>query len=75
MERIRQRVVDGKVPHHKGGVGGLGKSDQQGHCHLRCPLGPKIVQIQNAKVRERLSEQVNPKHIKGDYIRPVKKGR
>ena len=75
MERIGQRVVDVKVPHHKGGVGGFRKSNQRGHCHLRCPFGPKIVQIQNEKVRERLPEQVNPKHVEGDNIKPVKKSR
>ena len=66
-------MVDVKVLNHKGGEGGFGKSNQRGHRHLQCPFGPKIVQIQNAKVRERLPEQVNPKHVKGDNIRPVKK--
>ena len=51
-ERIGQRVVDVEVPHHNGGVGGLGESNQQGNCHLRCPFGPKIIQIQNVKVRK-----------------------
>ena len=40
-----QRVVDDKVPHHKGGVGGFRKVNQRGHRHLRCLFGPKIIQI------------------------------
>ena len=73
--RVRQRVVDVKVPHHKGGEGGFGESDQRGHCQLRCPFGSKILRVPNAKVREWLPEQVNPKRFAGDYIRPIKKGR
>ena len=72
-ERVGQRVVDVKVPHHKGEVGGFRKSNQRGHCHLRYPFGPKIVQIQNTKVRERLPKQVDTKNVEGDYIRPVEK--
>ena len=68
-------MVDVKVPYHKGGVGGFGKGNQRGHCHLRHPFGPKIIQIQNAKVRERIPEHVNPKHGEGDYVRPVKESR
>ena len=74
-ERVGQRVVDGKVPHHKGGEGGFRESNQRGHRHLRCPLGPKIVQVQNAKVRERLAELVYHKQVEGNQIRPVKKSR
>ena len=66
--------MDVKVPHHEGRVGGIRKSDQRGHCHPRCPFGLKIIKIQNTKVRERLPEQVNPKHVEGDYIKPVKIG-
>ena len=51
-ERIGQGVVDVKVPHHKSGVGVFGEGNQRGHRHLRCPFGPKIIQIQNTKVRE-----------------------
>ena len=69
------RVVDVKVPHHKGGDGGFGESNQRGHSHLRYLFGPKIVQVQNMKVRERLVEEVHRKHVEGSHIRPVKKSR
>ena len=75
MGRVRQRVMDVRVPYHKGRVGGFGRSDQRGHCHLRHPFGPKIIQVQNTKVDEGLPKQVYPKHIMGDYIRPVEKCR
>ena len=74
-EGIGQRVVDVEVPHHKGGEGGFKESNQWGNCHLRCPFGPKIIQIQNAKVRERLPKKINPKHVEGDHIGPVEESR
>ena len=33
-EGIRKRVVNVKVPNHKGGVGEVGEGNQMGHCHL-----------------------------------------
>ena len=73
--KIRQRVVDIEVPHHKGGVAGFGESNQRGNSHLRCPFGPEIVQIQDAKVRERLPKKINLKHVVGDHIGPVEQSR
>ena len=70
-----QRVVDVAVPHYKGGVGGFRESNQRGNCHLRCPFGPEIIQIQNAKVRKPLPEKINPKHAEGDHIGPVEESR
>ena len=41
-----------KVPNHKGGVGEVGEGNLRGHRHLRGPLGPEVVNIQNTNMEE-----------------------
>ena len=68
-------MVNVKIPHHKGGVEEVRKSNQRGHRHLRGSLGPEVVYVQNTKVRNGFSKQVYPKKVKGSNVGPVKESR